>query len=271
MSFKNKNVITLFDDVDEEIQRAMRYSVEDENIQQALRHSARKFNDNEDENLQRVLEMEFADKHRARKRKKLGFDRHGECRLMVQNRLVQFHGLPNSGGGNCQYESIAQALADQIHGGHQEIRDAVADAIENDVKGEIVSNEGLRSIVISEPQNYAGINPEQSICRLRLAVADRVRVVPTWGDHMTLLYAGAYYGVCFITIRKIGKKCTSVEVEHNACEAVDTAIVLLYEQDVHYRLAVFDIEGESEYVKRLNIEGDELHGSILYNIINNLN
>jgi hypothetical protein len=195
-------------------------------------------------------------------------ERDPECSFQGSYGQVRITGVHNSGGGHCQYESIAQAMSFGANSSSpsdfQAVRDVVGSLIGTDIRGEIVKNYGLINIVETEPRNYRKFLPyRDDIPELRRRIGQAVRETDMWGDHMTLEYAASVSGLCFIVISRVEARCRSLRV---GCDGSSATVVLLYDMDRHYRLAELDIPGQGA-LRVLTPGEDSLHAAVVDDLL----
>ena len=153
---------------------------------------------------------------------------------------VRFHLIANSKGGNCLYESIAQALGGSRT--FQDVRVEVADAIIADAAGSVLPDAELQHLLTSGEENYrslaglAGRNLREAIATGNRGTLPGVGF-DWWGDALTLQYAARRYHTRFIILG--GSTSNSIEPPFPV-----STVVLRYWQDNHYELMEIEIPGE---------------------------
>lgn len=176
---------------------------------------------------------------------------------------IQIYAVRNQGGGNCQFEAIAQAL--ELEGGHRVVRNRIAEAIMSDVRGDVVSNLMLPSMVAQEPLNYsrvAHVRPED----LRRRMAELVRTPNFWGDELTLEYASAIWSACFVLIR--ANTACALVTKNVGCEFHSNITILLkYSLDQHYELAIVDSPRLGGPLRFLSKWDDPTHALIIERLL----
>jgi hypothetical protein len=136
---------------------------------------------------------------------------------------VKLRKRENPGDGDCLYISIAQG---QRHKDFKRIRNELSKAITDDREGVVYSNAALENLVGSGEFNYKDLPQKGNELREVVAQGNNGN---WWGDIVTLRYAAKRYRTMFIVLG--GDSPHIIRPQ-----SVETAMLLWYDQDKHYRL-----------------------------------
>jgi hypothetical protein len=171
---------------------------------------------------------------------------------------VIFRKHENSGGGDCQFESILQGLQHLrfiLPLTVAAFRRRIADAIREDGQKQLViSNTGLENVVLGNQKNYQSVIGRTGET-LRAAFVEGVEG-GWWGDEVTLRYACEKYLTRFVILRK-DNTVFVISPRHEA-SYVGT-VFLWYDLDVHYTVLEILLPGRTEYLRALGKSDLERH------------